>query len=153
MEQTEIDNIREVLDKDPNVSEEIKKIFSIMSIQLEYLMNSQSSTSKIVASLDDCVAEMCEEVEGFRDTFRREVLNSFNLYNPIESSLDYQKDQGLLERPLDKNNPQLDLDESIVFCFADSELNKVYDKICKLVKQFSPDIDGVDVYQFLARHM
>ena len=153
MEQTEIDNIREVLDKDPNVSEEIKKIFSIMSIQLEYLMNSQSSTSKIVASLDDCVAEMCEEVEGFRDTFRREVLNSFNLHNPIESSLDYQKDQGLLERPLDKNNPQLDLDESIVFCFADPELNKVYDKICKLVKQFSPDIDGVDVYQFLARHM
>ena len=150
--------LQEVLD-DSSISDSLKALLRIMDVKLEVLMEERTKKNKdtanlrkVVNSIDDCVAEMSEELEHFKDVFRKEILNSPNLENPIESSFEYQEEQGLIEREPDMDNPTLEDGETLIFVLTDPVADKYFQEGFKYLNQLAPGLTPAKLYGFLSQY-
>lgn len=130
------------LDREEGITiHELMKHFLVIAMQNEFCMEKMNSLDKRVASMDEELYKVSEMQSGLKQNIERQVMTEPNPKNPIESSLKYQVEQGLLI-------PK-DTKVSYNCTFEDPQQQKAFLSAVHAMQFIDPTIQPIDVFEFL----
>jgi hypothetical protein len=127
--------------------EELMKHLLVLNLQIEVMQEQLKNHGSRLVSMDEELSTVSNLQVDLKTNIERQVMSQPNEDNPVESSLQYQHEQGLI-RPSQTTQPNKHGGETVV-TFADPEHQNAFDTAVGCLKLLNPDLDQEDVFDFI----
>ena len=145
---SKVKDLDEILTKYPQIPEDLKMFLKIQDMKIDNLFNMFKSLNSRHTSLDETTAIMSEELEEFKEKLRNDFYNNVNT-DTNEGLVAYQEAEGMTERPLDVETMR-NSGYHFEFELLNPEQDALYRKILALCKELCPEMEDIDLYEFLS---
>jgi len=135
-------------DSGRDVKQDLLKFLRILDMKAQAGFDRTVMNEKVISSLDECVAQMSQENEDLKDKLTKDFYNKPARNNYIESSPEYQRQQGLNTRMPDMEEDS-DMWETEVI-FENSVDQDFFDDAVDLLMMINPSISQYKLFKLLS---
>ncbi len=132
-------------------AEDLLKHLLVLNLQIEVMQEQLANQGNRIVSIDEELSDVSNLQVDLKTNIERQVMPQPNKYNPIESSMQYQHEQGLL-KPISDSTPMYPNkyggQTSITFT-GDPKAQQAFDQALNAITYLNDEIDAQELFNFI----